>query len=68
MFGVSPWLGVPAKLPMLFTRCRDAVRDAQGRDALDQVLMLLPEILLLEACMDPVQKRLLPSVSLHVLS
>lgn len=68
MFGVSPWLGVPAKLPMLFAHCKDAVRDAQGRDALDQVLMLLQEILLLEACMDPVQKRLLPSVSLPVLS
>lgn len=53
---------------MLFAHCKDAVRDAQGRDALDQVLMLLQEILLLEACMDPVQKRLLPSVSLPVLS
>lgn len=67
LWGFPPGWVVPARLSMLFARCRDAVRNAEGRDALDQLptgLMFLQETLLLGQCVGSCSKRTSPLCAL----
>lgn len=60
--GFPSWV-VPARLSTLFAPCRDAARDAQGRDAPDRLpagLMLLQGTLLLGECVESSLKRASP--------